>query len=177
MLKDMGLKNGTAFFQALPYNGKIYFHEMGYRLSGGMLFKFTDPMLGINDMKMMIRLALGEEICSDEALQSIDVTANKKIGAQLTVPLWEGTIASVEGLEELKKIPCLLDFIQYYKVGDTVRPEHIGTLGQHFGRFSMIADTHEEIVAAVERISKELVIKDENGKVMNLFHFDMDRTK
>ncbi|MBO5364236.1 MAG: ATP-grasp domain-containing protein [Clostridia bacterium] len=38
MLKNMGLKNGTAFFQALPCNGKIYFHEMGYRLSGGMLF-------------------------------------------------------------------------------------------------------------------------------------------
>ncbi len=177
MLKNMGLKNGTAFFQALPYEGKIYFHEMGYRLSGGMLFKLTEPLMGVNDMKMMIRFALGEEICSDEELQKLDISSNQRIGAQLMVPLWEGTIASIEGLEELKKIPCLQDFIQYYQEGDTILPKHIGTLGQHFGRFTLIADSQDEIFDAVERIKKELVLKDENGNVMNTLLFDWNRTK
>ncbi len=177
MLKNMGLKDGTAFFQALPYNGKIYFHEMGYRLSGGMLFKLTDPLMGVNDMKMMIRYALGEEMFSKEEIQKLDISKNQRIGAQLMVPLWEGTIASIEGLEELKKLPCLQDFIQYYQVGDTILPKHIGTLGQHFGRFTLIAEDQETILDAVRRITNELVIKDEKGNVMNTLHLDLERTK
>ncbi len=177
MLKNMGLKNGTAFFQALPYDGKIYFHEMGYRLSGGMLFKLTDPLMGVNDMKMMIRFALGEEICSDEELKRLDIASNKRIGAQLMIPLWEGTIASIEGLEDLKKLPCLQDFIQYYHVGDSITSKHIGTLGQHFGRFTLIAESKEDIANAVERIKRELIIKDQDGNMMNTLQFDFDRTK
>ncbi len=177
MLKNMGLKNGTAFFQALPYRGKIYFHEMGYRLSGGMLFKLTNPLMGVNDMKMMIRFALGEEMCTDAELQKFDVNCNNKIGAQLMVPLWEGTIGTIEGLEELKKLPCLQDFIQYYQVGDTLLPKHIGTLGQHFGRFTLIAEDQETIFDAVRRITNELIIKDVNGNVMNTLHLDLQRTK
>ena len=177
MLKNMGLKNGTAFFQALPCNGKIYFHEMGYRLSGGMLFKLTEPLMGVNDMKMMIRYALGEEMCSDDELHGVDVSSNRKIGAQLMVPLWEGTISSIEGLEELKKLPCLQDFIQYYEVGDTLLPKHIGTLGQHFGRFTLVAEEKKIIFDAVRRITNELVIRDENGNVMNTLHLDLERTK
>ena len=142
-----------------------------------MLFKLTDPMVGVNDMKMMIRYALGEEMCTDAELQNLDVSSSQKIGVQLMVPLWEGKITSIEGLEELKKIPCLQDFIQYYHVGDTLLPKHIGTLGQHFGRFTLVADEEETILDAVRRITNELVIKDENGNVMNTLHLDLERIK
>lgn len=177
MLKDMGLQNGTAFFQALPYKGKIYFHEMGYRLSGGMLFKFTDPLMGINDMKMMIRYALGGEMCTQEEMSKLDVKCGGKVGAQLAIPLCAGQISSVEGLEDLKSILCLQDFIQYYHPGDSVSEQHIGTLGQHFGRFTFIADNAQEIFDAVERINRELIIRDTNGNIMNLTPFDTNRTK
>ena len=177
MLKNMGLKNGTAFFQALPYNGKIYFHEMGYRLSGGMLFKLTDPLMGVNDMKMMISYALGEQMCSEEELKKLDVRQNNKVGAQLNIPLSVGEIGSIEGLEPLKSMPCVKDFLQYYHVGDSVLQKHIGTLGQHFGRFTFVADSREEIEAAVNRINAELVISDVNGKKINNILFDLNRTK
>lgn len=177
MLKNMGLKNGTAFFQALPYNGKIYFHEMGYRLSGGMLFKLTDPLMGVNDMKMMISYALGEQMCSEEELKKLDVRQNNKVGAQLNIPLSVGEMGSIEGLEPLKSMPCVKDFLQYYHVGDSVLQKHIGTLGQHFGRFTFVADSREEIEAAVNRINDKLVISDVNGKKINNILFDLNRTK
>ena len=177
MLKNMGLKNGTVFFQALPYNGKIYFHEMGYRLSGGMLFKLTYPLMQINDMKMMIRYALGEELCTPEEQAKLDVKCGGRFGAQLTIPLDIGEIASIEGLEELKTLPCMVDFIQYYHVGDRVLPTHIGTLGQHFGRFTMVAEDMKELEAVIERINRELVIKSTDGTKMNRMQFDFNRTK
>ncbi len=177
MLKGMGLKNGTAFFQALPYQGKIYFHEMGYRLSGGMLFKFTFPLMGINDMKMMARFALGGPMLTDDEKQKLDVRCGGKFGAQLTVPLNAGTLGTIEGLDECKAIACLQDFIQYYHVGDTVAESAIGTLGQHFGRFTLIAETSEELFDAVKFINRTLFIRDTDGNEMNTIKFDLARTE
>ncbi len=175
MLKGMGLKNGTAFFQSLPYNGKIYFHEMGYRLLGGMLFKLTEPMVGINDMKLMIRYALGEPMYTDEEVQHIDLANMQGIGAQLMLPVNAGTIAKIEGLDEMLSLPCVTDFIQYHHVGDTVKPEYIGTLSQHFGRLSMLGKTSEEILEAVRFINNTLVITDTDGNRMNVMLFDPTR--
>ncbi len=175
MLKGMGLQNGTAFFQALPYKGKIYFHEMGYRLSGGMLFKFTFPLMGINDMKMMARFALGGPMITEEEKVKLDVNCGGKCGAQLTVPLNAGTIGSIDGLDACKALDCLQDFIQYYHEGDTVEESAIGTLGQHFGRFTLIANDPQTLYDAVKMINATLFIRDVNGKEMNEIKFDLAR--
>ena len=177
MLKGMGLQNGVAFFQSLPYNGKIYFHEMGYRLSGGMLFKLTEPMVGINDMKLMIRYALGEPMYTDDEVKHIDLANMRGIGAQLMFPVNAGTIGKIEGLEAVKSLPCAVDFLQYYEVGDTVKPEYMGTLSQHFGRVWMIADSQQEILDAVRLINETLVITDTNGNRMNTLIFDPTRAE
>ena len=177
MIKGMGIKNGTLFFQALPYKGKIYFHEMGYRLSGGMIFKLTEPLMGINDMKMMIRLALGGESITDGEIAKIDLRCGGRFGAQLTVPLNAGTVAKIQGLEESKAIPEVTDFIQYYEPGHTVEPEYIGSLRQHFGRFTIIADGEKELVGAVNAIQSKLRVYDESGEQMNTLQFDVSRMK
>lgn len=175
MLKGMGLQNGVAFFQSLPYNGKIYFHEMGYRLSGGMLFKLTEPMVGVNDMKQMIRYALGEPMYTDDEVKDIDLMHMKGVGAQLMLPVNAGTIAKVEGLSEMLGLPCVTDFIQYHHEGDTVKPEYLGTLSQHFGRLSLLAETEDEILDAVQFINRTLKVIDVDGKEMYTMRFDTVR--
>ena len=177
MLKGMGIKNGTAFFQALPYNGKIYFHEMGYRLSGGMLFKLTEPLTHVNDMKMMIRFALGGPTVTDEELAGIDLSFENKAGAQLMIPLDVGTIGRIEGLEEVKALPEVVDFIQYYHEGETMERRFVGTLSQHFGRFSLLAENEDALISAVLKIQKLLTIYDTEGKRMNNLVFDVNRAK
>ena len=175
MIKGMGITKGTVFFQSLPYKGRIYFHEMGYRLSGGMIYKLTEPLMGINDMKMMIRCALGGECITTEEADQIDLKCRGRFGAQLMVPLNAGTIGSVSGLKEAVSLPIVTDFIQYYQIGDTVKKEFIGTLQQHFGRFTMIADSEEEIHDAVQAIQEKLSILDNNNNKMNVLQFDLTR--
>jgi hypothetical protein len=148
---------------------------MGYRLSGGMIYKLTEPLMGINDMKMMVRLALGGECITKEEINHIDICCNSRAGAQLMIPLEPGTIARIEGLEEVLKIPTITDFIQYYYVGDTIENEYIGTLQQHFGRFSLIANSEDEIQKAVSIIQNLLVIIDTKGNRQNRMLFDMNR--
>ena len=175
MIKGMGITKGTVFFQSLPYKGKIYFHEMGYRLSGGIIYKLTEPLMGINDMKMMIRCALGGECITKEEANSIDLKCNGHFGAQLMVPMNAGTIKKIEGLEEAMSISVVTDFIQYYQVGDTVEEEYIGTLQQHFGRFTMIADNEDEIIDSVQAIQSMLKIYGDDGKQMNQLQFNISR--
>lgn len=175
MFADMGLKNGVAFIQAIPYKGKIYCHEMGYRISGGMIYKITEPLMGINDMKMMLRYALGEKIVTEEELNRISLKQDGVVMAQLMVPLECGTIQSVKGLDEILSLQNIVDFLQYYKVGDTITPEVFGTLGQHFGRFTLWAESRAEMVSLVGKIQRTLEIRNTSGEEMYMMKFDLER--
>ena len=175
MIRGMGIKNGTVFFQSLPYKGRIYFHEMGFRLSGGMIYKLTEPLMGINDMKMMIRYALGGACITDEEIKRIDLVGNGRIGAQLMIPLNAGVVGKVEGLEDTLKIPEVTDFIEYYDVSDMVKPDFIGTLQQHFGRYTLIGDSEEIVHNAISQIQEHLRVYNSEGKIMNSMKFDLAR--
>lgn len=175
MFADMGLKNGVAFIQAIPYNGKIYCHEMGYRLSGGMIYKITKHLMDINDMEMMLRYSLGEPIVTQNELARIDLKNPSEVLAQLMIPLECGTIFSVEGLEEILEMPNIVDFLQYYYEGDTISSDVYGTLGQHFGRFTLAAKDKEEMFAVVSTIQKKLMISDSFGNDMYKMKFDLNR--
>ena len=175
MLKGMGMKNGTVFIQALPYKGKIYFHEMGYRLSGGMIFKLTEPLMGINDMQMMIRFAVGGEMIKEEELNKIDLSCGGKYGGQLMVPIRAGRISKIEGVESVINLRAVSDFIQYYKEDDLIEPSYIGTLQQLFGRFTFVADSLEEILDTIDTIQECLKVYDEYGNSMNILPFDRKR--
>lgn len=175
MLKGMGLKNGTVFIQALPYNGKIYFHEMGYRLSGGLIYKMTEPLMGINDMQMMIRYALGGEMITDDEHNKIDLAFHDQAGAQLMVPLSAGVIGKIEGLEDTVQHPCVKDFLQYYNEGDTVSNEYIGTLQQLFGRYTLVAENKGVLLEAISYIQETLKVWSQSGELMTCNHFDLKR--
>lgn len=175
MLKGMGLKNGTAFIQSLPCDGKIYFHEMGYRLSGGMVFKVTEPLVGINDMQIMLRGAVGCGWATDEELNAITLDCKGKCGCQLMLPLSIGTISRIEGLDKIKEHKLVTDFIQYYNVGDSIEKRNIGTLGQHFGRVTFIANSTEEALQTVEYLQNVLKVYDQDGNIMNNMPFDIKR--
>ena len=174
MLRDMGLKNGTVFLQMLPLDGEFYCMDMGFRLSGGLFYKLTEPMMGINDMKMMIRYALGGKMCTETDIERIK---NKKplFFAQLTTPIEAGTIARIEGMEQIKADNAVIDCLQYYKEGDTVPESVIGTLGQHLSRISIITDTEKELITAIERIQNGLKVTDTEGKEMYRKRFDTSR--
>lgn len=177
MFRDMGLKNGVAFIQSIPYQRKIYCHEMGYRLSGGMIYKLTDSLMGINDMEMMLRFALGEPIVTERELQKISLNNNNVVLSQLMIPLECGVISSIIGLEEILEMSNIIDFLQYYHVGDTISKEVYGTLGQHFGRFTIKANNKQEMLSFVEYIQKKLKILDSYGNDMYSMKFDINRVQ
>ncbi len=102
------MKNGVCFLQALVTEGQILFHEMGLRLSGGLMYKLTDERNGVNDLKMMIRHTMGERMCSPEEESRITPISNGVVAGSLCVPLGIGTVSHIGGLRILFSLPASL---------------------------------------------------------------------
>lgn len=174
MLADMGLKNGMVFLQMLPHNGKFYCTDMGFRLSGGFFYTLTERLMGINDIKMMLRFATGGQICTAEEAERLNSPADLCF-AQLTIPLEAGVIGKTEGAEAAKKHPLVTHYLQYYNEGDEVKRNVIGTLGQHFARISVAAKTESELLSAVKVIRDGIHVTDTSGNEMYVDRFDLGR--
>ena len=177
MLKAMGVKNGSLFFQTLPYEGKIYFMEMGFRISGGSMHKVSEPATGINATRGVMRYVLGDEVCADELLEKVNPQHPFCSGGQFCIPLNAGTIARYEGLEESKQVPGVTDVVQYYYPGDTVEERVLGTLGQQCLRYTAIANSLEEYVDIARRVFNMVKVYDTEGNLMNTMDMDFERFK
>lgn len=175
MLYAMGIRNGVTSIQTLPYKGELYSMEMCFRMAGGMMFKVMEPLNGVNDMKMMIRYALGEEIFTDADIAKIRLLDNPRFCGQVATIIDPGKIARIEGVEECKKLPCVTDILYSYHVGDTVPEKARNTLGQQLLRHTIIAGSREEYVETVKKIQSLVRVYNEEGQPMHTMAFDLER--
>ena len=177
MFKKIGIQNGVLFMQALPEDGEIYFHEMGLRLSGGLPYVITEAANGINDVKMMLRYAVGEEMCTKYEIDHIDPYLNGKSAVLFSIPIRSGEIGKIEGIEAIKQMIPSIDYTQYYTQGDIIPNNYIGTTMQFFCRFKFFALNREDAAEKIELIQKVIQIEDVNGKDMIYKYFDCSRIK
>ena len=131
--------------------------------------------MNINDMQMMVRYAVGGEMINEEELDRIDLNCGGKVGGQLMLPLRKGIISRIEGVNEIKKLPTVVDFIQYYEEKDIVDSKYIGTLQQLFGRVSFVADDMQELSNTINFIQRTLKVYDEKKNNMLTLPFDLNR--
>ena len=179
MFKSIGLVNGTFFMQALvdQEDGQIYFHEMGLRLSGGLIYSMLEASCGYNDVQMMIRYALGGPMATDEDVAKIDPYMNGNFVGSLTIPLKVGTIGHIEGVEEVRSNPKVTSLVQYYQEGDRIGPEIIGTLMQHFCRVKMMTKSINEYLQLINWIHETIKVSDVEGNNMVYRYFDPNRIR
>lgn len=176
MFKSVGLKNGSFFMQALiDDDGQIYFHEMGLRLSGGLVFKMFEETCGYNDLEMMIRYAMEGQMATPEEESKINPFFNNIYTCSLTLPMKVGTIAKIEGKDAVLANEHVIEFIQYYHEGDTIIDDYIGTLSQHFGRVKIVATDEGQIYSTIRMIHNTLRIIDINGNNLIYKNFDLNR--
>lgn len=166
MFKSIGLRNGCLFMEALKTDTDIVFYEMGLRISGGMTYNITEVTNKVNELKMLISYATTGSMCEDEDIRRINPHLNGYVTASLAVPLRTGTIATIFGLDEIRKIPQVLLITQYYYEGDVIEPRHIGTLDQLLARVTVIADNKEQLTDIINKMLTTLSVKDEQGNEM-----------
>ncbi|PIE78565.1 MAG: hypothetical protein CSA15_07165, partial [Candidatus Delongbacteria bacterium] len=177
MFRNLGVKNGSFFMQALPYNNEILIHEMGMRISGGLIYKITEPLNNLNDFKLMLNYAMGEKIDSEEVINSIDIFLKGKTAIDLCIPLKHGVIKETHGIEKVKSEYDIVDFIQYYNIGDEIKKDYIGSLQQLFCRVKFIAENIDQAISIIEGIQNTISIIDSNNEDMIFMKFDVNRIK
>lgn len=177
MFRSIGVENGSFFMQSLPYNNSILFHEMGMRLSGGLIYKITEPLNGLNDLEMMIRFAMEGKMLPENEMIQADPYLKNKIAIDFCIPLKEGTIKEISGLNEIKLINEIIDFTQYYYTGDSIKREYIGTIQQQFCRLKFIASDLEAALKIIDKIQDTISIKNTLNENMIYMKFDVNRIR
>lgn len=174
MLKALGIKNGVVSFQALPDGDNIYVYECCFRLTGGMTYKMTEAICGHSSFKMLLKHTLTGKMGDEEDIRLIDASFKGGKGISLTIPLRTGTIGNIEGVEEIMSYKQVIDYTQYYEIGETVLPQSINTLDQLFARIMAVGDSQKELLDTLFEIRNRLRIVDIEGNNMILWStFDM----
>lgn len=164
MLREgVGLKNGVVAIQTLPDGDNLYAYECCFRLTGGVTYKMTEATSGNNSLKMMLRHVLTGKMCESEEIKLIDPYFKGMFCSSTAIPLREGTIASIEGVETILKMRSVINFLPYYEVGKTIMKKHLNTLDQLYARIMVLGNDKKDVFRALNEIRNTLKIKDTEG--------------
>lgn len=167
MLREgVGLKNGVVAIQTLPDGDNLYAYECCFRLTGGVTYKMTEATSGNNSLKMMLRHVLTGKMCESEEIKLIDPNFKGMFCSSTAIPLREGTIASIEGVETILKMRSVINFLPYYEVGKTIMKKHLNTLDQLYARIMVLGNDKKDVFRALNEIRNTLKIKDTEGNDM-----------
>ena len=119
MLKKLGIKNGPAFMQGFYDKGKFRFFDPGLRFPGVDYEKIFHRVYGIDLVQLAIEFAINGHI-ETAKLPENSMNLNGNYAAVLFPIINAGTIASIEGIEQIKSNPQVVSYLPRHFVGETV---------------------------------------------------------
>lgn len=165
MFEGLGLKNGIVMMQGFIHENQFYFYESGLRMGGEQFYVFANPINGINALDMMIEFSVtGKMTCGNAKEQ--DNPHFTKVCCNYYITLSGGTITSIAGIDEVEKMPQVLQNATFKKIGDVISTTN--SLDRVIYRLHVMDDTAEALASTLEKISHTLRILDENGKEMQV---------
>lgn len=164
MFTAIGMKDGRASIQAFHDKDGYYFYEMGFRLTGGRQYFVVREESGIDEVVALIEFALTGKMNVENA---DNLTPKYKYNyCDLVLICSAGTITRIDGLEEVRNDPRVLDIAQQSEIGKVIVAE--GTQNQVLARLCIKETSREKILEAITEIENKLIAYDENNKPMML---------
>lgn len=174
LFRDIGIQNGVLMLSAFYEDGEFYVYDTGFRLQGEAPHLLMKAVHGFDQREMLIRFALtGSEGDMDLAAQD-DAFLRGKWAATLWILLREGTIANVEGLEDIASDTRVVANICRLYEGDTVLHEWIGTEKQVMTRLYLVCESKRELADTLKEYMEKIKVRDTEGNAMALHGFDVD---
>ena len=161
MFKEEEMQNGVLFMQAFVDKEHFYFYEMGYRLSGGRHYLFTEKENGRNAAKELVRFALTGSMCENQ-LSFLINPAFQDVCCQLSLLGKSEQIVRIRGLEDVRNMPGVLDVSCYYREGDNIGKQ--GTTAQIFARIHILSKTKEKLDSVIRKIKNTLIVENNKGE-------------
>lgn len=172
MIRGLGIKNAVVNFQGFIQEDKFYFYESGLRMGGEQFYVFSKALNGISSLDMMIEFALtGKMTCGDVKKQ--DDPKYSKSCCNYYITLKAGTIADIQGLDVVEKMPQVLQIATFKQVGDVISKTN--SLDRVIYRLHVMDDTPEALARALSKISKTLRIMAREGYEMQVEELTYER--
>jgi biotin carboxylase len=138
MLVKEGFRNGVLFMQAFCNGKELYFFEMGYRLSGGRHYIFTEHQNQSSSLKQLIHFALTGKM-ADYKISDRDHPRFSDLCCRLNLIGKSGVISRVEGLDYLRSREEVIYASLLKKAGEEVgMPGTTST--QLLGAYAVVKD-------------------------------------
>jgi biotin carboxylase len=175
MFKDVGIQNGVLMLSAFFEDGEFYVYDPGFRLQGEAPHLILKAIYGYDQREMLVRFALTGSEGDNVDLHKEVPNMNGKYSASVWFLLRKGTIAKIEGLENLEADKRMVANAQRLHEGDEVPEEWIGTERQVLTRLYFVCDTKEELAAVIKEYQAKVKVYDQDGNYMLLKGYDADK--
>ena len=174
MFKSIGMKNGTLFLQGCVDDGTCYFYEMGYRLNGAKQYQILNKLCGFNPMQMIVNYSLTGKM-EEKSIAHLVNPELPKTCCTLSILAKPARVDKIVGLDEISKFEEIVAITQWYREGDVIAPEALGTQKQIAMRITLEAENTQRLADVINRVYEVLDVLDENGQSILLEQFDTAR--
>lgn len=169
VFKNLNLKDGMITLQSfVDKEENFYFYEAGYRLGGSQSYIFTDYLNKSNTLQYMVNYALTGKM-ADFSIAERDNPFITVPCVNLYIALKPGKITVFDGVDEVRKIPGVLNVTELFGLGETV--ERTGSLNQVCIRMHVVGENKGKVNKTLTSVYETLRILDEDGNDMILERF------
>lgn len=176
MIKNLGIKNGPVFMQGFEDGNTVRMFDPGIRFPGNEYEQIYTKATGMNPMKSIIKYIIGGEIDDYDGQLKDSYKLNNKIAIQYMINVGPGKIGKFDGLDEIAKIPQIVDIQQRHFVGDVI--ENTGDIKHRAGEICLLCERDfSEIAKVIKKIQTSLHVEDTEGKYQLISPFDVENLK
>lgn len=171
MLNAMDIKNGMMFMQCLVKDGECIVYDIGFRLTGTLEYKLMKRIDDYDPLEMMIRFAITGKM-AEHSLQDTVTPYWNQYACNVSFLAMPGVVDKINGLEDIKNIPGVVDAVLAHVEGDEIPESARGTLKQIILRVFAVASSQEKLEAILNDIYSKLEVISSEGDNMLMGGFD-----
>jgi len=167
MFRSIGIKNGILFMQCKVEGDTCYVYDIGYRLTGSREYLIQANDCGYDPLAMMIHFAVTGRMC-DGNVSGIKHPCQLNPSFNVSSLCAPGTIKEINGVEEVRSMPEVIDVAYAHKPGQTITEAMKGLLAQVAVRTLGVVSDKKDLYPIMKRIGEKIEIISDKGENLSL---------
>lgn len=168
MFEKIGLKNGMMFMQCKVEGNTCVVYDIGYRLTASLEYKILKQICDYDPLEMLIYFSLTGEMSSQNVGRKVDPYLGGKYAYNVSCLSAPGTIKEIRGIEEVLKMPGVIDAVIAHYPGEVITENMKGLLAQITVRIIGTVNGEKELYKVMKKIENTIRIISLEGNDMML---------
>jgi biotin carboxylase len=175
MFEGLGVRDGVLNVQFFVDGDNFFAYDPGFRLQGEAPHIVINAVNGFDHRSMLVQFALAGQMGDED----LNVANDPRLRGRRACTVWfllkAGTVARIDGLDEVRRDPSVAFVLQRFSEGDIVTSAMVGTERQVLARVYVIATSDQALVDKVADIQRLVQVFDADGRSMIVDRVDTAR--